>query len=227
MTFEFRLSVNGKSNNFHFKIQRDYQKQAKVLYDLNEVISLIMGGSTLVVKDLKEDKVLFKISDVKDSTFKIDKEFQDLLKKIIVIEEKFQLNFDLPETINHEQVECIFLLNHIIEKGELTFNITGETEIVVANKEGAENLIKICEEKGYLDKLSIVDLKNEEFVLFNKNLDLGEVHLCYPKVFIKNIGAVKKKMDLLQGSKCINISLSLLNDDENILIKRYQQFVTS
>lgn len=156
-------------------------KKHKALYNLKWLMFMInlKKSKQIYARRVEDSTIAFEanIQTIEGLEY-IEKDIQ-LMKTILYIEKKFNIEFDLPDIIDNDEAKTIFSLVEIIKFGKIKFNISS----IEFNFEEDVTLEKINKN----DKMMIHFTSDDKYRILNKEIDLGEQLILLPKITVEKV----------------------------------------
>ncbi len=217
---EFKINLETQCSQFRFELGENYKGRAGIIYIFNKLMSALMSGNSLVIKELKGNGKI-SVSGTRDSSFIPDPIFEELLQKIIRIEDHFHVEFNLPELISVRDSELIEMVSDILESGQLEFISEGGFKLGGINKKGIEHLLEHADNEYVIRDLSLNS--QESWRIFGEELKLGEARTHFPKIRLKEADRIKEELKLMKKDELLDIEFEFCNSEDKV-IKQYMQF---
>lgn len=214
VTFFLTLDVTTKKGSYDFSFNEGIHITAKKILKKLEFQLAICSGKTIQITDIKMDKVIFEgSSDTNIELCDSIRENLDFYKKIVFIEEKFDIEFDLPDIIEKNDIDQIENLYRIVTNGEVVGQ-SDEYNLSINQKQGLINIINLARESDNQLSDFIIEFEVQQD-LFGSKLNLGMCHFHMPPVRLDKIDELLTLSHFYKDGTEIEVKLVPIFEENN------------
>ncbi|TFH63504.1 hypothetical protein [Peribacillus frigoritolerans] len=208
--------------DINVSIKDEFQGNVMANYKFITFLISTLRNNKLSFVNLETEKELIIINNYKlkqeESIAKLEQEL-DIVKKLLRIENHFNVEFNIPNKMKYSEHEDIDILLSILESKSLngTFD---DLVLDIDSKEGLNNIIKCFENKQEL----VLSLKSNTgyLELFGQTISSIKVEQKFDNLVIEDIEKIKRKLADMEEGELVKVKL--ISGSKNILTKTYKYF---
>lgn len=204
ITFKPSIDRDGNivSNSANFEII-DSSNALSIMYWINVMIK-VKQSTLLRARMIEGNDLLFEGVFNFDDYIDLDIE-KDLIQKILYIENKLDIRFNLPSEPIVNYIDEINYLKSTLDTG------VGYINIPSFSMENKEDKLEVDIPKD--TKVLMNFISKDKFEIFNEEIDLGEKIIIITEACIRECSENKIVMDVCQDSTNISVSKKFYNGD--------------